>query len=237
MTDIRAVAVIALCCAGAACGPRVGPIETPIPMRVHGDAAAAEHVYILLPGLRDDLDTFAETGFIDIARKALAGRERAAFVAVDAHLGYYQDRSIERRIRDEVAARFAGKKLTVVGVSLGGVGALATERRFPGLFSRIVLFAPFLGRRDQIERLRNGTGPLPGDDLDRELFDLWKWLVNGDAKPPITILYGRDDDFRIAYEYLAERVPAISFRVTDGGHRWRVWNALWRAWLSEDRQR
>ena len=76
------------------------PLVDPIPMRFHGEVAAAGRVYVLLPGLGDDLDSFDDHGFVNIARKSLDGYERAAFVAVDAHIGYYRNGDLFRRIKD-----------------------------------------------------------------------------------------------------------------------------------------
>lgn len=226
------MAIAALISALAACAPAVRPVVTPIPMRIHGNAATAQHIYILLPGVRDDLDSFQRKGFIDIARGKSRGRERAAFVAVDAHLGYYRDKSVQRRILKEVVGQFPGKRLTLVGISLGGLGALATARRNPALFDQVVLIAPFLGRPELIKRIRRWTGPPPTNGFDKEIVAIWRWLSNGAAGMRITLLYGRGDRFRADYEALAERTLAVSFHNIEGGHNWRTWNALWRQWLT-----
>ena len=94
-----------------------------------------------------------------------------------------------------------------------------------------MLFAPFLGWPEDIERLKNGAAPSPKDDNQKKLFAVWRWLTGNGDKPPIAVLYGRDDDFRDAYELLARRAPGIAMRRIDGGHRWRTWKILWRQWL------
>lgn len=215
----------------AACVPIPRATETPIPTRIHGNLDTARRVYILLPGVHDDLDSFQRKGFIDIARKELRDRERAAFVAVDAHLGYYRDQSFDRRIEDDIISRFPGKRLTLVGVSLGGLGALATARRFPELFDEVVVLAPFLGRRELIERIRNGNDDPEADVFDREITAIWRWLSNGAARPRVSVHYGRNDRFRAAYKALGEHAPAVSFHSVKGGHDWATWNELWRRWL------
>lgn len=228
----RVAALAALLSAPAGCALVERPVVEPIPVRIYGDVAGADRVYLLLPGMRDDLDTFEDSGFIEIARNRLDGSESAAFVAVDAHIGYYRDGGIQRRIRDEVVGRLlSGKRITAVGVSLGGIGVLATALRYPRLFERIVLFAPFLGWPEDIERLKNGAALSPKDDNEKNLFAVWRWLAGIGDKPPIAVLYGRDDRFRDAYELLAKRAPGIAMRHIDGGHRWSTWNTLWRQWL------
>ena len=230
----RTIVAVALC-AGAACGPLPRPVESPIPTRVYGDAAGAEEIFILLPGIRDDMGSFETHGLIAQAAEILGPNSRFAFVAVDAHFGYYKEPSIHRRIRAEVAPRFAGRKLTLVGISLGGIGALMTARNDPARFHRLVLIAPFLGSRGNIQRLKEGAAPAPEDELEREVLAIWDWLGSDALKPPISLLYGLDDAFRPAYDYLAEKAPGISFQSAAGGHDWQTWKALWAQWLRRHR--
>lgn len=94
------------------------PRVDPIPVRIHGDVAHADRVYVLLPGFGDDLNSFEERGFLKVARSALDDHERAAFLAVDAHFGYYRHAEIFWRVKDQVLDRHvAGKRVTGVGIS------------------------------------------------------------------------------------------------------------------------
>lgn len=210
------------------------PVQTPIPTRVYGDVAGADEIYILLPGVHDTMDSFRQRGFLRIARDVLRERERAAFVAVDAHLGYYRTGAIDRRIMEEVVARFPGKPITLVGVSLGGFGALATARRFPGRFDRVLLLGPFVGRADVIRKVQMWTGPAPPNVFDREIVGIWRWLETGPTQPRISLFYGRGDRFHKDYELLAEHAPSVTFHSIEGGHDWTTWNALWKEWLKEN---
>ena len=230
---LRGVALAVLTAAVGGCTLFERPRADPIPVRIHGDVEAADRVYVLLPGRGDDLDSFEKNGFLDIARRSLGGGARVAFVAVDAHFGYYRSGEIFRRIKDQVVDRYlAGKRVTAVGISMGGLGAVATARRHPGLFERLVLIAPYLGDRGDITRLKRGGTPTASDDREREVNAVWKWLSDGGDGLPIVLLYGRDDAFRPVYEYLAERAPQVTMRHIDGGHKWRTWNILWGEWLA-----
>jgi hypothetical protein len=229
---IRGVLLVAFMGVLSGCALMERPRVDPIPVRINGDVATADRVYVLLPGMGDDLDSFDDHGFVGIARKTLGGRERVAFVAVDAHIGYYRDGELFGRIKDQVVGRYlAGKRITAVGISLGGLGALSTARRHPRLFERLVLIAPFLGGRGYISRLKNGSPPA-GDELERELNKVWRWLSNGAGGLPIVVLYGRDDRFGNAYQLLAERAPGIAMHHIDGKHDWPTWNTLWGQWLA-----
>lgn len=214
-----------------ACAPMMRAVETPIPLRVYGDVTQADEVFILLPGLRDDIDSFEERGFLAVTQEILDRRNDIAFIAVDAHYGYYRERSIERRLKDEVLGQFAGKKVTAVGISMGGFGALVTARRHPDLFDRLVMIAPFLGWPENIQQLKHGADAKPRDEMETKVFALWLWLEQGAAGIPTTLLFGRDDRFRKAYDHLASRAPAITQRRIEGAHDWPTWNALWADWL------
>lgn len=214
-----------------ACAPMMRAVETPIPLRVYGDVTQADEIFILLPGLQDDIDSFEERGFLAAAQEILAGREDIALVAVDAHYGYYRERSIERRLKEEVLGQFAGKKVTAVGISMGGFGALVTARRYPDLFERMVLIAPFLGWPENIQQLTRGGLVKPRDEMEAKVFALWHWLGEGAEGIPTTLLFGRDDRFRKAYDQLESRAPVITQRRIEGAHDWPTWNALWAAWL------
>jgi len=131
-----------------------------------------------------------------------------------------------------VGQHLAGKRLTAVGISLGGLGVLATARRHPRLFERLVLIAPFLGERAYVPRLKSSGEPPAGDDLERELNAVWKWLSDGVDGLSIVVLYGRGDRFGKTYEFLANRAPGVVMHHIDGKHGWRTWNALWGQWLA-----
>jgi pimeloyl-ACP methyl ester carboxylesterase len=228
-----AVCIPALLAALSGCALFDRPRVDPIPVRIHGDVARADRVYVLLPGRGDDLDSFETRGFLKVARSALDGREQAAFVAVDAHLGYYRHAEIFRRVKDQVLDRYVnGKPVTGVGISLGGMGVLSTARRHPRLFERIVLLAPFLGSEAEISRFADGTKPPPSQDREIEVHAIWQWLSDGADGIPISVLYGANDGSREAYAYLARRAPGIEFRRIDGRHDWRTWNVLWGQWLA-----
>ena len=217
-----------------ACALLPRPVETPIPMTVHGDLSSAEEVFVLLPGIHDSMASFEDRGFLPAGQALLKGRRQAAFIAVDAHFGYYRERSIELRLKDEVLSGLDGKKVTVVGISLGGLGALVTARRYPELFDRIVLVAPFLGWPEDIERIKRDPNGTSEDEMEAEILAIWSWLRDGAGGIPTTLLYGQDDKFTEAYDHLAKKAPSIVLQGRQGGHDWATWNSLWATWLTED---
>ena len=91
------------------------------------------------------MGAFEREGFVAALREAGA---RVDAIAVDAHLGYYYRKTIIERLHTDVLlqARQQGyRRIVLVGVSLGGLGALLNERENPGSVDAVVLLGPFLG--------------------------------------------------------------------------------------------
>lgn len=224
-----------------ACALRPPPVRTPMqtlrfPAACGGRAPA---LVVMLPGAYSVPQEFVDEGFVD----ALRTRGIAADVAIaDAHIGYFQDRSVLVRLREDIIgpARAAGyAQLWLVGISLGGFGALGYAARRPQDVTGVLALAPYLGRRQLQKEIidaggpanwRRQTFPREPDDLEREM---WESLAAPPpGQPPVWLGYGRDDRFADAHRLLAGVLPAG--RVTDvpGGHDWPPWRALWQAWLA-----
>ena len=79
----------------------------------------------MLPGAYSLPQEFVDEGFV----QALRERRIAADTCIaDAHLGYFSDRSVLERLRVDVigpARRQGYRRIWLVGISLGGFGALA----------------------------------------------------------------------------------------------------------------
>lgn len=145
------------------------------------DGRGARHLIAFLPGAWDVAEDFQRFGFVSQVRdRGLA----ADIVAVDSHVGYFNNGSIAERVRDEVVtpAREAGyRSIWLVGISLGGLGSMLHASRHPGV-DGIVALAPYLATRDVIAEVRQAGGlaawagnaePAAGD-WERRLL---KWLA------------------------------------------------------------
>lgn len=171
----------------------------------------------------------------------------ADVMLVDANVSYYYDQSFVQRLSDDVLApaRSAGyTAIWLVGISIGGFGALTHELSRPGLVNGIVALAPYLGRRPlgaEIQKaggLRAWKAPeTPSDDeVDRKL---WPWLQQyaspqpaGHALPPLYLGYGLADRFAANHQLLADVLPEGHVFTTEGGHDWPQWSRLWRSLLA-----
>lgn len=194
---------------------------------------------ILLPGRWNRPESFRAAGFAEaVERRGL----NLHLVAVDAHLGYYRNRSIVERLRLDVVApaRAAGyRSIWIVGTSLGGLGGLLYLRDHPEDLSGVLALAPFLGADDVLRELQSAGGPsrwappqtLPANDVGREL---WSWLapwVAGDQKPPLHLGWGSSDSLAEANETLATLLPSERVYSAHGGHDWSTWARLWERFL------
>ncbi len=216
-------------------------------MKTHlklADASArSDTLLVFLPGAFLKPEEFEREGFIG----ALHQRNFAAdALLVDADVSYFYDQTFVERLHEDVIApqRAAGyKKLWLVGISIGGFGALIHELGRPGMVDGLVTLAPYLGRRPvaaEIQKaggLRHWTvpdGPAPDQEVDRKL---WPWLQQytsperAEGLPPLYLGYGLADRFAANHQLLADALPAGHVFTVEGGHDWPQWSQLWRQML------
>jgi pimeloyl-ACP methyl ester carboxylesterase len=197
---------------------------------------------VMLPGAQDRPQDFAEQGFIHAIRKR---RLRVDAVAVDAHLGYYLQRSVIDRLTTDVIepARAQGyRRIWLMGISLGGLGSLIYAREHAARIEGVILLAPFLGTRGTIAEVVRAGGLsqwqpgeiTPDDDERRILAWLKSYQPDDPTLPKIYLGYGTRDRFAPASMMLAERLPGRRVAIVEGGHDWPTWVNLWNKLLEQD---
>lgn len=241
----RSVLGLTLAASGcAALAPR-----TTVPMDALRVPATSERgartLLVMLPGAYSRPNEFVEEGFIDAARAA--GVEAAITIA-DAHLGYFVERSVLGRLRDDIVqpARAQGvQRVWLLGISLGGLGALGYALQQPGEVEGVLTLAPYLGTRALLREIEAAGGArewagspetqsavVESEELDMER-RLWQTLAQpAPAMPPVWLGYGRDDRFAEAHRLLARTLPPQRVNDVPGGHDWKPWRALWTQWLA-----
>lgn len=205
-------------------------------------ATPADTLLVMLPGSFARPEEFAREGFV----RAVRERQLAVdMVLVDAHLGYYSDRSIIDRLQADIVApaRARGyRSVWLVGISVGAFGALIHTQAQPEGITGIVALGPYLGKRSVTEQVRAAGGlsrwQAPGGVLAADEIDLilWRWLqggrVDGSGVPvPLHLGYGLADRFLVDDELLAATLPAERVFTAEGGHDWPVWLSLWQRML------
>lgn len=194
----------------------------------------AQTLVVVLPGRHDDVDTLVESGIAEEFTRRWPGAE---VVLAGATMAYYRDRSVTRRLHDEVIApaRARGvREVWLCGASMGGLGAMLHVIDYPEDVDGLVLLAPYLGEPELIREIAEGGGLRafdrgPAVPLTRDNFgvEIWKrlaqWSRDPSSGPQVWIAYGRDDRLAKAAPLLQELVPAERLLIRDGGHKWRVW--------------
>jgi pimeloyl-ACP methyl ester carboxylesterase len=204
------------------------------------DCGPGRTLLVLLPGRGGSAQDFVDHGFVAAVQRSGLPVDT---VAVDAGMGYYLRRTLSQRVAQDVLApaRAAGyQRLWLMGISMGGLGALMVARTQPEAFAGVLLLAPYLGDRDVIDEvaaaggLARWTPPerLPRDDYQR---DLWRWLkrytVLPAPAPPLYLGYGTDDRFARAHVQLAAVLPPGQVYRVGGGHDWASWQEAFRDFL------
>jgi pimeloyl-ACP methyl ester carboxylesterase len=205
--------------------------------------ARAKLLVVLLPGARSTARDFARQGFIRAVRDH---KLSADIIAADAHMGFYYARTFLDRLHDDVIAPAKGRgydRIWLVGISIGGFGALRYAQVHPDLLSGVFAIAPFLGDRSFIEEIQGAGGaaawtPPAERDPDDYQRSLWAWL-KGDpgsspSRPPIVLGYGDQDSLGPACRLLGELLPAGQVMSTPGAHVWSAWRRLWQMFLDSD---
>lgn len=219
---------------------RLRPAVVPMVTRSLSEPGAppGRCLVVFLPGRRDSLGAYRTHDFPKMAREAGVS---ADYLEVDAHLAYYADETITKRLRDDVIepARARGAdRIWIVGISMGGLGAILYAREHPEVRGVLAL-APFLGDTEPgfVAKAGGLSRYTPGAkrkvaDYEREL---WGWLKDftaaGGAHPPIYLGWGLNDDLAPADKLLGDALPRGRVFTARGNHDWRTWTDLWREFL------
>jgi pimeloyl-ACP methyl ester carboxylesterase len=193
---------------------------------------------IFLPGIGDSAEDFARHGFIDRVRDI---DWPVDMVMVDAHYGYYADRTILDELHEGVfrTAKACGyRHIWLAGISLGGFGALLYASRYPEDVTGVLAVAPFLGRHDLIEEITAAGGLAQWTDTQAEPDDyarqLWQWLrrsLSERSRPELYLAFGEQDKFAPAQRLLAASLPQKRVVIEPGTHDWGTWRRLWTRFL------
>lgn len=222
------------------------PASVPVPTVVYAKRpeGQARTLVIFLPGKRSRMGDFDRERFIGIARER--GLD-ADLLEADLHLGYYLEGTYAKRLWEDVVApaRASGdRRIWIVGISLGGSGALGFAREHPDCLAGLVLLSPYLGPPEMTEKIRalgglekwtpeNAGAAGSFEEFFEGNWDFLKRLGSTGDKPPALYLgYGRNEKMAPSLDLLAESLPASHVARVPGGHRWKTWQALWVELLS-----
>jgi pimeloyl-ACP methyl ester carboxylesterase len=217
------------------------PTARPLVIRqhpYHKGASPARDLLVCLPGIGDHAKDFEEWGFVDLVH---AHPWAADVLLVDAHYGYYADRTILEQLHRDVLLPASGcgyRAIWLAGVSMGGLGALLYASRYQNDVRGVIAIAPFLGTHTLLNEITAAGGPalwISSIDPSDEIRTVWSWLASETrrrpAAPDIFLAFGESDTFVAAHHLLASCLPSTHVLVAPGGHRWPVWRQLWKDFL------
>jgi pimeloyl-ACP methyl ester carboxylesterase len=220
----------------------IAPVADPIPTAIHpkSEQQRARALVIMLPGIGDRVGVYDDRGFVAAMQES--GMD-VDILEVDAHFAYYKSRTLMERMEHDVLApnRDQYEAIWIVGLSLGGLGALLTAATYPEDIDGLVLIAPYIGQRDTLKQISDAGGlaqwqpPAEKGDWDLEIWRMLKQICEAgdEAKPEIWLLYGVDDFGVPAHRLLAAELPPERVQTTWGGHAWGPWSRLWATLMIE----
>ncbi len=238
------------------CVPPAPP--TTVPMReVRAPRAAHEGrercLVIVLPGLNNAPEHLLELGFAD----AIHDANVAADVTIaEAHFGYYAKHSIVDRVDEDLvlpALESGYSKVWLVGISLGGLGALAYGAAHADRLAGIILVSPYIGRGAVLDDVRARGGARAwqrahADELEHDHESgrghfwhaddasfyraVWSFVAaprrTDGTEVPLYLGYGRYDFLERDQRVLARSIPERRLLLAYGGHRFEVFRDLLR---------
>ncbi len=213
--------------------------KAPIPYQASiNQSKLNNHLFIFLPGLGDEPSAFEEAQFF---ANDLSEQKGFDYLLVDSHLGYYTSRQISQRIKQDILDPMSKRyqKITLVGTSLGGFGAILLADDYPEIINQAIVIAPYLGNREAAKVVHDAGGLAKwyqqGAQFDPEMDDLeqtlmaWKraYRLIYQHNTKLVLTFGEQDGMAVEANVLAADLAKENVVTMPGGHKWKVWKQLW----------
>ena len=220
------------------------PIDVaPIPaIEYQAPVSTGKSLVVFFPGYRDKPEDFQQYGFIQLLNRYYPHVDS---VAIDSHIGYLEGQTLVKRVYKDVispAIERGYEKITLVGISLGGIGALWTGYELRNYIDSMVLIAPYLAGANAVSEvekygsIRAWMQTLNGKPTQNQ--QGWYWLdsllADEKFRKSIVLAYGRNDRSAPLADLLAEKLPDNQVFTNDGDHKWNDWIPLWERVLSQN---
>jgi pimeloyl-ACP methyl ester carboxylesterase len=210
--------------------------------RLHYPSALppAERVLlVMLPGAGIAAEDFAARGLVAAAQRDLPALE---VIALRPDLDLYLEGNIAPVLHAHVIAPALAsgiRRIWLLGISLGGMGALLYASDYPDCVEGLVLLAPFLGTHGTIAELtRAGSLDLwvaEGSGATAPERQLLGWLQGhlgtGATSPQVFLGHAAQDRFAAGHRLLAAKLSSSQVVLVEGGHDWAAWREAWEAIL------
>jgi len=200
----------------------------------------SKNLLVMLPGAGMEAGDFAANGMVAAVHDRRLGVE---IIAARPDLDLYLDGDVAAALHRAVIqpARAEGyARIWLLGISLGGMGALLYAALPEVPVDGIILLAPFLGTPGTIAEVE-AAGGLQGWTAGgvatapeaRMLGWLQDYLKHPQARPQLYLGFGLADRFARGHRLLAACLAEEQKFTQAGGHDWETWLALWRRVLDE----
>ena len=194
---------------------------------------------VLLPPAASTAEDFLREGFVeDLNAYGIA----ATIVRSEIPVDMYAADSMVALLRERVLHPLRlGKNgdVWLVGISLGGMTALACAEAHRDLIDGVCAIAPWPGLRPLWSDVpgAGGIAAWAVQNADSTFDDerrVWRWLGEGArGGPEVVLAYGKQDRFLEGQQLLSEALPATHRLLLDGKHDWPTWRALWQLFLAQ----
>lgn len=195
---------------------------------------------VMLPGAGIAAEDFARQGLVAAARHSAPALD---ILALRPAIDLYLDGNLAPVLHEGVIAPACAagiRRIWLLGLSLGGMGALLYASDYPDLIEGIVLLAPFLGTHGTMAELSHagsfGAWSPEGSAATPPERQLLIWLQGhlrrpGEA-PRLYLGHGARDRFAAGHRLLAADLPPHQVAMVEGGHEWAAWAEAWQAILA-----
>ncbi|OGU09837.1 MAG: hypothetical protein A2075_11160 [Geobacteraceae bacterium GWC2_58_44] len=201
----------------------------------HSAAMQRRTLVVFLPGRGSGARSFGDEGLV---QGLLQKRRDLDVIGVEAHLGYYQDRTLPLRLREDIvgpAKKRGYDNIWLVGISMGGLGAMMYDTTYPEDVTGICVLAPYLGEGSLLEEIAGAgglakwqPGAVLGHDTDREIWQkLASYAAGNKIAGRVFLGFGSEDRFAATNRLFGTLLPAGQVVTAQGGHDWQTWRILW----------
>ena len=203
-------------------------------------SGSAEILLIMLPGAGIEAADFATHGMIAAMQEHIPNVD---IIVAHPDMGLYLEDGVTDILHNAVIAPAVARGVTriwLLGISLGGMGALLYASAYQQNIEGIILIAPFIGTRGTTAEILRAGGLTAwhaensNATVSEQRLLLWlqTHLATPEAYPKIYLGYALQDRFAPAHKLLAQQLPPERITTAPGGHDWPSWRTLWQQLLA-----
>ncbi len=209
------------------CSACVFQTKVPLDTLQYSSPAASKksQLIILLRGFGNDINYFDSLGWTEKLQQRYPQYD---IIIPDLHYGYYSEGSFMQRMTEDIilpAQQQGYQSIWILGISMGGLGAIMSSELNPTIVKRLFLIAPYLGDGTAQKTIVKAGGLRKWDDEDMDStvwqFKLWshlKFLSAQSPAVPVYLGYGSEDKMP-GIPLLQAALPVKNIVTAAGGHK------------------